>query len=184
MKVCEIFSSIQGESSLAGIPMIFVRLTGCNLRCAYCDTKYAYYEGEELSIDEILKKVRSFPFKYVEITGGEPLLQDEVHELMNELVKTHRVLIETNGSISIEKVNPEVKVIMDIKTPGSGMSERNYIENLRFLKETDEVKFVLTSRTDYEWAKDFIKKARNKDFRNSFFPLPMGFLNLKNLLNG
>lgn len=170
MKVCEIFSSIQGESSLAGIPMIFVRLTGCNLRCAYCDTKYAYYEGEELSIDEILKKVRSFPFKYVEITGGEPLLQDEVHELMNELVKTHRVLIETNGSISIEKVNPEVKVIMDIKTPGSGMSERNYIENLRFLKETDEVKFVLTSRTDYEWAKDFIKKHEIKTSEILFSP--------------
>lgn len=170
MKVCEIFSSIQGESSLAGIPMIFVRLTGCNLRCAYCDTKYAYYEGEELSIDEILKKVCSFPFKYVEITGGEPLLQDEVHELMNKLVKTHRVLIETNGSISIEKVNPEVKVIMDIKTPGSGMSERNYIENLRFLKETDEVKFVLTSRTDYEWAKDFIKKHEIKTSEILFSP--------------
>lgn len=176
MKVCEIFSSIQGESSLAGIPMIFVRLTGCNLRCAYCDTKYAYYEGEELSIDEILKKVRSFPFKYVEITGGEPLLQDEVHELMNELVKTHRVLIETNGSISIEKVNPEVKVIMDIKTPGSGMSERNYIENLRFLKETDEVKFVLTSRTDYEWAKDFIKKHEIKTSEILFSPA-YGILN-------
>lgn len=176
MKVCEIFSSIQGESSLAGIPMIFVRLTGCNLRCAYCDTKYAYYEGEELSIDEILKKVRSFPFKYVEITGGEPLLQDEVHELMNELIKTHRVLIETNGSISIEKVNPEVKVIMDIKTPGSGMSERNYIENLRFLKETDEVKFVLTSRTDYEWAKDFIKKHEIKTSK-ILFSSAYGILN-------
>jgi len=180
MKICEIFASIQGESSLAGIPMIFVRLTGCNLRCSYCDTKYAYYEGQELSVDEVLKKINSFPLKYVEITGGEPLLQDEVYELMNEVIKTHKVLLETNGSVSIEKVNPRVKIIMDIKTPGSGMSDRNYIENLRFLKEIDEVKFVLTDRVDYEWAKDFIRTHKIKTKEILFSPA-YGILNPQKL---
>ncbi|GAB5045751.1 radical SAM protein [Thermodesulfovibrio sp. TK110] len=180
MKVCEIFVSIQGESSLVGIPMIFVRLTGCNLRCTYCDTKYAYYEGQELSIDEVLKKIHSFPFKYVEITGGEPLLQYEVYELMNELVKTHMVLIETNGSVSLEKVNSQVKIIMDIKTPGSGMNEKNCLENLKILKETDEVKFVLTDRADYEWAKDFIKTHRIKAKEILFSPA-YGILNPEEL---
>ncbi|MEN2993937.1 MAG: radical SAM protein [Thermodesulfovibrio sp.] len=176
MKVCEVFASIQGEGSLSGIPMIFVRLTGCNLRCTYCDTKYAYYEGEEVSISELLKKIHSFPFKYVEITGGEPLLQDETYTLIDELLKTHYVIIETNGSISIEKVKPEVKIIMDIKTPGSGMSERNYIENLRFLKENDEVKFVLTDRIDYEWAKNFIRNYKIKAKEILFSPA-YGILN-------
>ncbi|GLI53078.1 MULTISPECIES: radical SAM protein [Thermodesulfovibrio] len=176
MKVCEIFASIQGESSLAGIPMVFVRLTGCNLRCSYCDTKYAYYEGEELSVNKVLEKIHSFTFQYVEITGGEPLLQDETYKLINELVKSHNVLIETNGSIPIEKVNPEVKIIMDIKTPGSGMSEKNYIENLRFLKNIDEVKFVLTNRDDYEWAKNFIKNHQIKANEILFSPA-YGILN-------
>ncbi|MGB9711245.1 MAG: radical SAM protein [Thermodesulfovibrio sp.] len=176
MKVCEIFASIQGESSLAGIPMIFLRLTGCNLRCSYCDTKYAYYEGEELSIDKVLKKIHSFPFKYVEITGGEPLLEEEVYEIMNQLVQTHTVLLETNGSISIERVNPQVKIIMDIKTPGSGMSERNYIENLKFLKKIDELKFVLTDRADYEWAKDFLKNHEIK-VKEILFSPAYGILN-------
>lgn len=170
MKVCEIFASIQGESSLAGIPMIFLRLTGCNLRCTYCDTKYAYWEGEELSIEKVLEKIRSFPFKFVEITGGEPLLQNEVYDLINELVKTHNVLLETNGSLSIERINPNVKIIMDIKTPGSGMSDKNYLKNLNFLKETDEVKFVLTDRVDYEWAKDFIKNHKIKAKEILFSP--------------
>lgn len=176
MKVCEVFASIQGEGSLSGIPMIFVRLTGCNLRCTYCDTKYAYYEGEEVSVSELLKKIHYFPFKYVAITGGEPLLQDETYTLIDELLKTHYVIIETNGSISIEKVKPEVKIIMDIKTPGSGMSERNYIENLRFLKEIDEVKFVLTDRMDYEWAKSFIRNHEIKAKEILFSPA-YGILN-------
>lgn len=160
MKICEIFTSIQGESSFAGIPMIFIRLTGCNLQCTYCDTKYAYKEGKTLSVEKVLSKIKKFRFKFVEITGGEPLLQEEVYELMNSLVKNYKVLLETNGSLSIEKVNPKVKIIMDIKTPGSGMSERNVLENLSLLKKTDEVKFVLTDRNDYLWAKDFIKKHK------------------------
>lgn len=160
MKVCEIFASIQGEGSLAGIPMVFVRLTGCNLRCSYCDTRYAYYEGQELSVQQIIKKIESFGLNFVEITGGEPLLQQEVYELTEELVKKHNVLIETNGSISIKRLNKKIKIIMDIKTPGSKMADKNLIENLNFLKKKDEIKFVLTDRYDYEWAKDFIKKHK------------------------
>jgi len=180
MKVCEIFASIQGESSIAGIPMVFIRLTGCNLRCTYCDTKYAYTEGQEMSIKKIINTVKNFRIKFVEITGGEPLLQTEVYELMDELVKNYNVLLETNGSLSIEKVNSKIKVIMDIKTPGSGMSDKNYLENLNFLKKSDEVKFVLTDRNDYDWAKDFIKK-NNINVREILFSPAFGILNPQDL---
>jgi 7-carboxy-7-deazaguanine synthase len=180
MKVCEIFASIQGESSLIGIPMVFIRLTGCNLRCTYCDTKYAYTEGQEMSIRKIINTVKNFRLKFVEITGGEPLLQTEVYELMDELVKNYNVLLETNGSLSIEKVNSKIKVIMDIKTPGSGMSDKNYLENLNFLKKKDEVKFVLTDRNDYDWAKDFIKK-NNINVREILFSPAFGSLNPQDL---
>jgi len=180
MKVCEIFASIQGESSLIGIPMVFIRLTGCNLRCTYCDTKYAYTEGQEMSIKTIINTVKNFRLKFVEITGGEPLLQTEVYELMDELVKNYNVLLETNGSLSIEKVNSKIKVIMDIKTPGSGMSDKNYLENLNFLKKSDEVKFVLTDRNDYDWAKDFIKK-NNINVREILFSPAFGILNPQDL---
>ncbi len=171
MKVCEIFASIQGESSLVGIPMVFVRLSGCNLRCSYCDTKYAYTDGDTLSVEEIIEKVKNFNIKYVEITGGEPLLQPEVYQLMEELVGEYQVLLETNGSISIEGVNPSVKIILDIKTPGSGMCDRNYLKNLDLLKEIDEVKFVITDRNDYEWAKDFISKYKLKVREILFSPV-------------
>lgn len=180
MKVCEIFASIQGESSLSGIPMVFIRLTGCNLQCTYCDTKYAYTEGQEMSIKKIISTVKNFRIKFVEITGGEPLLQSEVYELMDELVKNYNVLIETNGSLSIEKVNSKIKVIMDIKTPGSGMSDKNYLENLNFLKKSDEVKFVLTDRNDYDWAKNFIKR-NNINVREILFSPAFGILNPQDL---
>ena len=180
MKICEIFSSIQGESSLVGIPMIFIRFTGCNLRCTYCDTKYSYNNGTELTKDEILQIIHDFPFKFVEITGGEPLLQEEVYQLMDELVKNYYVLLETNGSISIERVNGKVKIIMDIKTPGSGMCDKNYLDNLRYLKEFDEIKFVLTDKFDYEWAKDFLKTYKLKPKEILFSPA-FGMLNAAEL---
>lgn len=180
MKVCEIFASIQGESSLAGIPMLFVRLTGCNLRCAYCDTTYAYTDGSEYSVQEVLYKIKAYKFKYIEITGGEPLLQEEVYELIDALVKDCYVILETNGSISIERVNPSVKIILDIKTPGSGMSDKNYLENLKFLKEKDEIKFVITDREDYEWSKDLIKNHPIKTKEILFSPA-FGLLNPKKL---
>lgn len=158
MKVCEIFASIQGESSFAGIPFAFVRFTGCNLRCVYCDTKYAYEEGAQMTVDEIFEKVRSFGLHHVEITGGEPLLQDEAHSLMSRFLdEGFTVLIETNGSVSIREVDRRAVVIMDIKTPSSGMFAEMDLMNLEYLKPNDELKFVIADRHDYEWSSGFIK---------------------------
>ncbi len=180
MKVSEIFTSIQGESSLIGIPMIFIRLSGCNLRCSYCDTTYAFENGKNYTIEEILKLIKKYKLKYIEITGGEPLLQEEVHDLIDELVKNYNVVLETNGSVPIDKVNPNVKIIMDIKTPGSGMSNYNCLQNLRFLKETDEIKFVITDRNDYEWSKQFIQEYPTK-VREILFSPAFGLLDAKEL---
>ncbi|MEW6585399.1 MAG: radical SAM protein [Nitrospirota bacterium] len=157
MKICEIFTSIQGESSYAGLPCTFIRLAGCNLRCSYCDTKYAYEEGAELSVDEIVARTARAGIDLVEITGGEPLLQEGVHDLAERLLSEgHTVLVETNGSRSIRNVDKRAVVILDIKTPGSGMDSEMDFSNLDIIKKRDEVKFVLTGRRDYEWAKDII----------------------------
>lgn len=159
MKVCEIFSSIQGESSYAGIPFVFVRLSGCNLRCNFCDTTYAYDEGNEMSIDEVLEKVKGFGIRFVEITGGEPLLQKDILILIKKLLdEKYTVLLETNGSRSIKEVDTRAIIIMDIKTPKSGMFEKMDMENLKYIKENDEIKFVVIDREDYEWVKNFIYK--------------------------
>lgn len=176
MKISEIFISIQGEGSLVGIPMIFLRLAGCNLRCTYCDTTYSYDNGKEFSVDELLRIIKSSQLKYVAITGGEPLLQNEIYDLMDKLINMkHNVVLETNGSISIERVPRQVKIILDIKTPGSSMESKNCLENLRFLKKADEIKFVITDRRDYEWAKDFLKKYSAKT-REILFSPAIGFL--------
>jgi len=154
MKICEIFASIQGESSYAGLPCTFIRLTGCNLRCIYCDTTYAYAEGSERSEEEIIGIVRDSGVKLVEITGGEPLMQKDVYPLIERLLDNgYAVLVETNGSMSIRKIDRRAGLILDIKTPGSGMSGEMDFSNLAHLKQTDEIKFVLTGRADYEWAK-------------------------------
>lgn len=159
MKVCEIFKSIQGESSYVGMPCIFVRLTGCNLRCSYCDTTYAYTEGKEMSEGEILNEISSYGIKLVEITGGEPLLQREVLPFVQNLLDLdYKVLIETNGSQSIKGIDKRAIVILDIKTPGSGMDKAMDFSNLDHIKKTDEIKFVITDRRDYEWSKDLIYK--------------------------
>lgn len=164
MKVCEIFAGIQGESSYAGLPCIFVRMTGCNLRCEYCDTTYAYEEGIEMSENEILESVKSYGIKLVEITGGEPLLQKDTIKLIEKLLDVgFIVLIETNGSISIKDVDDRAVIIMDIKTPKSGMFDRMDLLNLKHLRSKDEVKFVIADRQDYEWAKEFIKDYGLKD---------------------
>jgi len=157
MKVCEIFASIQGESTYAGVPCTFVRLTGCNLRCTYCDTQYAYDAGKDLSEDDIVREVLRFGLKTVEITGGEPLLQGDVPRLVKRLLdEGHRVLIETNGSREIGGIDRRAVIILDIKTPGSGMADEMKISNLADLKPSDELKFVIASRADYEWSKNFI----------------------------
>ena len=171
LQVTEIFKSIQGESTLSGTPCVFIRLTGCNLRCGYCDTTYAYEGGNWLSIDDILSKIDDYNCDLVEITGGEPLLQDGVYPLIRTLLETGKlVLIETNGSVDIERTQAlkqvqgngskiqGLKIIMDIKCPDSSMSDKINWENLSKLDKNDEVKFVLNSRGDYDWSKEIIKK--------------------------
>jgi 7-carboxy-7-deazaguanine synthase len=153
MKICEIYAGIQGESTNAGLPCVFIRLTGCNLRCSYCDSVYSYEEGREMSREEILGEVGGYGLGLVELTGGEPLLQDGVRGLAEALIGAgYRLLIETNGSLDIGGIDLGAAVIMDIKTPGSGAAGSLRTENLGLLKAGDEVKFVLTDRADYEWA--------------------------------
>jgi 7-carboxy-7-deazaguanine synthase len=160
LKVNEIFRSIQGESSYAGLPCTFIRLTGCNLRCTYCDTVYAFYEGKEMTIEDILAeldRVNAKKSHHIEITGGEPLLQEEVLPLSKTLLDLgHRVLVETNGSIDIDRVDRRSVVIMDIKTPGSSMADKNDFDNIHRLTSKDEVKFIISDRTDYDWSKNIL----------------------------
>ena len=164
MKVCEIFKSIQGESTYAGLPCIFVRLTGCNLRCSYCDTTYAYDEGSEMTTRKIIESVRDCGLNLVEITGGEPLLQPDVLPLISQLLDSGvKVLVETNGSVDIGDVDKRAAIIMDVKTPGSGMSDRLLMANFDLLKRIDEVKFVITDRSDYEWARELVRQHRLSD---------------------
>jgi 7-carboxy-7-deazaguanine synthase len=159
LKVCEIFTSIQGETTHSGLPCTFVRFTGCNLRCSYCDTVYAYDEGREYSDEEILAEVSNRDAGLVAVTGGEPLLQAGVPRLVSRLIGGgYKVLVETNGTLSIKDIDPGATVVMDIKAPGSGMSGRTDLGNLGLLKPSDEVKFVLTDRWDYEWAREFIMR--------------------------
>ncbi len=159
MKVCEIFASIQGESTYAGVPCTFVRTTGCNLRCSYCDTVYAYDEGTELSEDEVVGKIDEIGLRTVEITGGEPLLQDGVFPLVKRLLdRGYLVLIETNGSRDMSGIDARAVIILDVKTPGSGMSDSLLMSNLSCIKGKDEVKFVIADRRDYEWAKTFAEE--------------------------
>jgi len=161
LKVNEIYLSVQGESSYTGLPCVFIRLTGCNLRCIWCDTAYAFYEGKSMSIDEIVGKVKNFGVKLIEITGGEPLMQENVYPLMNGLIeKGFQVLLETGGSLSLEKVPRDIIKIMDIKCPGSGEHKNNNLDNLKFLETKDEVKFVILNRHDYEWSRDLIHKYK------------------------
>ncbi len=161
LKVNEIFFSIQGESSQMGLPCVFVRLTECDLRCTYCDTEYAFYEGEMLSLEHIIEQVSSYGGKLVEITGGEPLLQSEVYELMTRLCDLgFSVMLETGGHILIDKVDARVKKIIDMKTPSSGMLRKNDYRNLEIAAPTDEIKFVIGSRLDYDWSKGVIEQYR------------------------
>jgi len=153
LTVNEIYHSIQGESTWAGEPCVFVRLTFCDLRCSYCDTEYAFYDGQKKPLDEIVRGVAAFQCPLVEITGGEPLLQKNVLPLMTMLADAgHTVLLETSGAHDISTVDPRVHRIMDLKTPGSGECERNLYANIEHLTPRDEVKFVIGSREDYEWS--------------------------------
>lgn len=155
LKIHEIFHSLQGESSRVGLPTVFVRLTGCPMRCVYCDTAYAFSGGSNMEIDDIMTKVAQFGTKYVTVTGGEPLAQKNCLVLLKTLCDAgYSVSLETGGAIDISPVDKRVSVILDIKTPDSGELENNLWQNLDHLKSTDEIKFVLCSRADYEWAKN------------------------------
>lgn len=154
IKINEIFYSLQGESSLIGIPTVFIRLTGCPMRCVYCDTAYAFHSGKNLSIDSILNKVSAFKTKFVTVTGGEPLAQKGCWNLLKVLCdREYSVSLETGGAIDISEVDERVKIILDVKTPNSGESENNLWDNFQLIKEKDEIKFVISDLEDYEWSK-------------------------------
>jgi 7-carboxy-7-deazaguanine synthase len=158
MRITEIFHSIQGESTHAGRLCVFVRLTGCNLRCRWCDSEYTFTGGERMGLDEVVARVGSFGTKLVEITGGEPLAQSEAFDLVTALCdRGFEVLIETSGSIDVSPVDPRATLILDIKCPDSGESGKNLWSNLAILRPQDEIKFVMASRTDYDWTRQVIE---------------------------
>jgi 7-carboxy-7-deazaguanine synthase len=184
LKVNEIYYSVQGESTRSGLPCVFVRLTYCNLRCAYCDTEYAFYEGNDYSIDEILTEVKKYDCKLIEVTGGEPLMQDECINLMKELCDDgFEVLLETGGSLSINNVDKRVKIIMDLKCPSSQMVKKNLYKNLDHIKATDEIKFVIGNREDYEWTKEVLSKHKLIDKCEILFSVVFGVLEPITLVN-
>ena len=154
LKITEIFYSLQGESNTVGLPTVFVRLTGCPLRCGYCDSEYAFYGGERLALEEILARVAAYHPKYICVTGGEPLAQRECLTLLNLLCDAgYTVSLETSGALPVDDVDPRVIKVMDLKTPGSGEVGRNRWENIPLLTEQDQIKFVICDRADYEWAR-------------------------------
>ena len=188
----EIFYSIQGETSRSGLPTYFIRLTGCPLRCTYCDTGYAFNAGSKMSFEEILSKLNRNTTKYITITGGEPLSQKNVQSLMKELCDlNYSVSLETSNAITIEDVDSRVSIILDIKTPGSMESDKNLISNYSKLKKSDELKFVICNQKDFEWAVDYIKKNNLSSicpiiFSPSYNQMPLSELAdliLKNSLN-
>ena len=159
LKVNEIYYSIQGESTHVGRPCIFIRLTYCNLRCTYCDTEYAFYEGKDIEIPEIMAEIKQWNCNLVEVTGGEPLFQDECIDLLNELTnQNYEVLLETGGSLSISDVPTEIVRIVDFKCPSSGMKKKNLWSIVNDLQPHDEVKFVIGDREDFDWAIDMLNK--------------------------
>ena len=175
LQVAETFYSIQGESSFAGYPCFFIRLAGCNLRCAWCDSSYSYEEPpSQMTVNSLLDQAAAFPNALVEITGGEPLLQDNVYLLIDGLLAAGRkVLLETNGSISLARLDPRVVKIMDVKCPDSTMHDRLHHDNFRYLTPNDEAKFVIASRTDYRWARQMLATLRKTSAARVLFA-PVG----------
>ena len=161
LKINEIFYSIQGESSYTGLPCIFIRLTYCNLRCSYCDTEYAFYDGKDISIDDILSEIKKYPTDLVMVTGGEPLIQDYCINLMEKLIaENYSVMLETSGSMKLNKVPKKVIKIVDFKCPSSDMMEKNDWQILSDIQKQDEIKFVIGNKKDYDWSKKMITKYK------------------------
>jgi len=181
MRITEIFHSIQGESSHAGRPCVFVRLAGCNLRCRWCDSEYTFTGGEKTSVDDVMARVASYGCKLVEVTGGEPLAQSEAFELIKRLCDDgYEVLIETSGSIDVTPVDERAKLILDVKCPGSGEAAKNRWENIDHLRKDDEIKFVIAGRGDYDWARNVIAERNLTRWTILFSPV-WGELELKPL---
>ena len=163
MKINEIFYSIQGEGKWTGLPNIFIRTTGCNLRCSFCDTKYAYDEGKEIEIDEILKQISKYPCRYVCITGGEPLLQEDLPNLINDLLgNDYEISLETNGSQNIKNLLnfKSLLISLDIKCPSSNMQEKNDFENIKLLRKEDQLKLIIKNKEDYNYAKKIVEEYK------------------------
>jgi 7-carboxy-7-deazaguanine synthase len=161
LKVNEIFFSIQGEGTRAGVPCVFVRLTGCPLRCRWCDTAYAFHEGEPRSEDDVIAAIGRFPSRLLCLTGGEPLAQPAAFPFVSRLLDLGwQVVVETSGHVSIERLDPRAVAILDVKAPGSGETARMEWTNLELLKPKDEAKFVIQDRADYEWSRDFVREKR------------------------
>ena len=172
IRINEIFYSIQGESSRIGFPTVFIRLTGCPMRCSYCDTAYAFHQGNQQEIDAILNKVQQYPTKFVTVTGGEPLAQKNCLDLLNRLCdQDYEVSLETGGGIDISPVNAKVKIILDIKTPKSGEAENNFWPNLKQIKPMDEIKFVVADQEDFKWALQTISEHQLDPKKILFSPV-------------
>ncbi len=164
LRITEIFYSLQGESKTVGWPTVFIRLTGCPLRCVYCDTRYAFSGGEWLSLDEIIQQVKQYKTRHITVTGGEPLAQKACNNLLKQLCdKGYQVSLETSGAMDVADVDARVVKVMDIKTPSSGEVEKNRFSNIDFLNESDEIKFVICNYDDYCWSKDIIKRYKLTD---------------------
>jgi len=184
LKIFEIFYSLQGESSRVGLPTIFIRLSGCPMRCHYCDTAYAFQGGSMMTIDEIIKTIKKYDTPYVTVTGGEPLAQKEVLSLLKVLAdQNYEVSLETGCGLSIKEVDPRIKIILDIKTPESGEEKKNHWDNLNLIHSKDEIKFVLCSREDYDWAKKILNQYKLAEKCDVLFSPVYQNLNTTNLGN-
>lgn len=178
LRITEIFYSLQGESNTVGLPTVFIRLTGCPLRCSYCDTAYAFVGGKRKSLVEIINQVNQYNTKYVTVTGGEPLAQAACHELMTKLVENnYLVSLETSGALDISSVDSRVTKVMDLKTPSSGEIDKNLYQNIQYLNIKDQVKFVIANIVDFEWSKKMVEKYELVQKCEILFSPVMGEMN-------
>ncbi len=184
LKINEIFFSLQGESIKAGLPTIFIRLSGCPLRCQYCDTAYAFHDGEKMSIDNIIQNISQYQTRHVTVTGGEPLAQHSCNELLSRLCdEEYQVSLETSGAIDITNVDERVMKIVDIKTPCSTEEDKNKFENLAYLNNNDQIKFVICDQSDYEWSKQKLSELNLTDYCEVLFSPEHTSLNPADLAN-
>ena len=181
--VNEIFYSIQGESLTTGIPTVFVRLTGCPLRCSYCDTEYAFTEGKKMSFDEIISSINKYNCKNITVTGGEPLAQKNTLLFLDKISNSYEVSLETSNALSIKGINKKITIVLDIKTPNSNESDKNIIGNYKYLKKDDQVKFVICELEDYYWAKDYIFNNKLCEICNILISPSHGEMSLERLAN-